>query len=257
MNPYILTRQEQDDWKKRIDSARNTGLFTPPGLVETLSIPGAQGGANWGTTASNPTDGTVYVLSINVPSFYKLDLEPPVPTAAAGRGNAPAALIQRGQGIYVQRCQSCHMPALEGNGVNVKSLVGITSRMGPNVIREVVTGGRPGMPAFNDIPEADMSSLVAFLGSANPAGRGGPPARTPVGGTVVASGGAPGNKPPAAGGRVGGMAGPPYPAGIAVPSVRYYTGYGMVNNVVKPPVLDADRLRLEQGRHQVAGARRR
>ena len=126
VSPYMLTRQEQDDWKKRIDSARNNGLFTPPGLVETISFPGAQGGANWGTTASNPTDGTVYVLSINVPSFYKLDLEPPPPAAAAGRGSAPAAIVQQGQAVYVQRCQSCHMPTLEGNGVNVKSLVGIT-----------------------------------------------------------------------------------------------------------------------------------
>ena len=128
------------------------------------------------------------------------------------------------------------MPTLEGNGVNVKSLVGITTRMGPNVIREVVTGGRPGMPAFNDIPEADMIALLAFLGSPNAAGRGGAPARTPVGGVVVASGGAPGNKPAPPGGRIGGgMAGPAYPAGVAVPSVRYYTGYGMINNLVKPP----------------------
>jgi glucose dehydrogenase len=238
VNPYILTKAEQDDWKKRIDSARNAGLFTPPSMAETLSIPGAQGGANWGTTASNPNDGTVYVLSINVPSFYKLALEPPLPTPVAGRGNAPAAVVQQGLTVYAQRCQACHMPDLEGNGVNVKSLVGITSRMGPNIIREVVTGGRPGMPAFNDIAESDMTALLAFL--ANPTtiggGRGRGGARTPIGGVVVASGGAPGNKPPAGGGRIGGgMGGPPYPEGAAVPSVRYYTGYGMVNNVVKPP----------------------
>jgi quinoprotein glucose dehydrogenase len=234
VNPYILTAQEQDDWKKRIDSARNNGLFTPPARSETISFPGAQGGANWGTTASNPTNGTVYVLSINVPSFYKLDLEPPPPAVPAGGAAAPVAVVQRGQAVYVQRCQSCHSPTLEGNGVNVKSLVGITSRMGQNVIREVVTGGRPGMPAFNDIPEAEMTALLAFLGSPNAAGRGGPPPRTPVGGVVVASGGAPGNKP-APPGRAGGMGGLPYPPGIAVPSVRYYTGYGMVNNLVKPP----------------------
>jgi quinoprotein glucose dehydrogenase len=233
VNPYILTRQEQDDWKRRIDSARNNGLFTPPSRSETISFPGAQGGANWGTTASNPVDGTVYVLSINVPSFYKLDLEPPPPALPAAA--APAAVVQRGQGVYVQRCQSCHTPTLEGNGVNVKSLVGITTRMGPNVIREVVSGGRPGMPAFNDIAEVDMTALLAFLGSPNAAGRGGPAVRTPVGGVVVASGGAPGNKPAPASGRGGGMGGPAYPTGIAVPSVRYYTGYGMVNNLLKPP----------------------
>src|SRR4030095_1326849 len=111
---------------------------------------------------------------------------------------------------------------------NVKSLVGITTRMGPNVIREVVTGGRPGMPAFNDIPEAEMTALLAFLGSPNAAGRGSPPGRTPVGGEGGGSGGAPGNKPAVGGGRIGGMGGPAYPAGIPVPSVRYYTGYGMV-----------------------------
>ena len=235
VNPYILTRQEQDDWKKRIDTARNNGLFTPPALSETISFPGAQGGANWGTTASNPTNGTVYVLSISVPSFYKLELEPPSPALPAEGATAPAAVVQRGQAVYVQRCQACHLPTLEGNGVNVRSLVGITSRMGQNIIREVVTGGRPGMPAFNDIQEADLTALLAFLGSPNAAGRGGPPARTPVGGIVVASGGAPGNKPAPPGGRGGGMAGPPYPSGIPVPSVRYYTGYGMVNNLVKPP----------------------
>jgi quinoprotein glucose dehydrogenase len=31
------------------------------------------------------------------------------------------------------------------------------------------------------------------------------------------------------------MVGPAYPAGIPVPTVRYYTGYGMVNTLVKPP----------------------
>jgi quinoprotein glucose dehydrogenase len=31
------------------------------------------------------------------------------------------------------------------------------------------------------------------------------------------------------------MAGPPYPAGVDVPPVRYYTDYGMQSTLVKPP----------------------
>jgi len=45
------------------------------------AIPGAQGGANWGTTAADPARGIVYVLSINVPSIYKLSAEEPKPGA--------------------------------------------------------------------------------------------------------------------------------------------------------------------------------
>ena len=32
-----------------------------------------------------------------------------------------------------------------------------------------------------------------------------------------------------------GMVGPDYPAGLDVPPVRYYTGYGLSNTIVKPP----------------------
>ena len=84
-------------WKERISKARKGGLFIPPAIgIETVAIPGAQGGANWGTTAAHPTNGSVYVLSINVPSIYKLDLVAPGqggggrarPWRPAGRGDA-------------------------------------------------------------------------------------------------------------------------------------------------------------------------
>jgi quinoprotein glucose dehydrogenase len=79
-----------------------------------------------------------------------------------------------------------------------------------------------------------MDALLAFLANANaPAGRGRGAPPPSLGGPVVASGGAPGARP--AGPRGGGMAGPPYPPGIPVPSVRYYTGYGLSNTIVKPP----------------------
>ncbi len=77
INPYILTPDERETWKTRIANARNEGLFTPPALKDTVSIPGAQGGANWGCTAADPAKGIVYVLSINVPSIYKLSTEAP------------------------------------------------------------------------------------------------------------------------------------------------------------------------------------
>src|SRR5262249_19655032 len=148
INPYVLSEHERADWKKRILNARNGELFTPPATIDTISIPGANGGANWGNTAANPTDGTVYVQSINVPSIYKLTLDEPARGGGPGRGGpASAALQMQGQTIYNQRCQSCHGPDLRGAG-NLPSLVDVTSRLGPDALREVITGGRQAMPPF-------------------------------------------------------------------------------------------------------------
>jgi quinoprotein glucose dehydrogenase len=33
INPYILTAEERATWRDRLASARNEGLFTPPGLT--------------------------------------------------------------------------------------------------------------------------------------------------------------------------------------------------------------------------------
>ena len=232
VNPYVLSPAEQDQWRERIASARNQGLFTPPALIDTIAIPGANGGANWGNTAANPTNGTVYVQSINVPSIYRLSLEEPRPPGP-GRGGAPAAAIALGQTLYTTRCQNCHGPDLRGPGT-LPSLVDVTSRLSPDAIREVITGGRQAMPPFRDFTSTEMDAVIAFLGS-GPSGRGGRGA-APVpslGGPVVASGGAPGARPAGRGGF--GMVGAPYPAGIDTPSVRYYTGYGLSNTIVKPP----------------------
>jgi quinoprotein glucose dehydrogenase len=234
INPYILTPEEREEWKTRIGNASNDGLFTPPAFNrDTVSIPGAQGGANWGTTAADPARGIVYVLGINVPSIYKLTMDPPGP--GAPRPGSPAE-IAGGRTVYEQRCQTCHGPDLKGRG-NYPSLVDITARLGPEPLREAITGGGPGMPPNNDLSPQQLSALLAFLGNPTATAASAPasanaPAAPP--GPVVASGGAPAGRavPP---GRAGGMVGPEYPAGIPVPEVRMYTGYGMNGTIVKPP----------------------
>jgi quinoprotein glucose dehydrogenase len=234
INPYILTAQQREEWKTRIANARNEGLFTPPSFKDTVSIPGAQGGANWGTTAADPARGLVYVLGINVPSIYKLSAEAPRPRF--GRGAGPAE-IAAGRTVYEQRCQTCHGANLTGSG-NYPSLVDVTARMGEEPLRGVITGGGPGMPPNNDLNPQQLTALLAFLANPTAAAAGGPgdrdgaPALPP--GPVVASGGAPAGRviPP---GRPGGMVGPAYPSGISVPEVRMYTAYGMNGTIVKPP----------------------
>ena len=126
---------------------------------------GGSGRRELGLYWADPDKGIVYVLSINVPSIYKLSTEAPGP----GGGDVWRACRDRpGPDALCQKCETCHGSELRGNG-NYPSLVDITARMGPDPLREVITGGRPGMPPNNDLNQAEIDSLIAFLGSPSPA----------------------------------------------------------------------------------------
>ena len=234
LNPYFLTPEERIQWASRISKARNEGLFTPPAWQrDTIQIPGARGGSNFGTTAADPAKGLVYVLTQDWPSI--VNIEGTELAQQPGRGNANAA--NQGQSIYQQRCESCHAADRTGSPT-VPSLVGVTDRMRFEDFRVVVSAGKGEMPAFPALDLSAVNALYAFVGGGGGRGRGAGAAvpNLPVGGIVVASGGAPGGLEPAPvseqilQARYGGnnrFVGPPYPDGADAPQVRYYSGYGL------------------------------
>jgi glucose dehydrogenase len=71
ISPY-LPEAEQSAWREKIRNARNEGLFTPPSLRGTLTIPGVGGGASWGTSAVDPTKGFLYIVSKDAPTIITL-----------------------------------------------------------------------------------------------------------------------------------------------------------------------------------------
>jgi quinoprotein glucose dehydrogenase len=72
LSPF-LTVEERARFRDQILSARNEGLFTPPGLRDTVQMPGNNGGANWGGAAIDPTKGALYVVSKDLPAMLKLE----------------------------------------------------------------------------------------------------------------------------------------------------------------------------------------
>jgi len=256
VNPYILTAEERAHWRQVVDSARNEGMYTPPSMKETVNMPGNQGGSNWGTTASNPTNGTVYVMCVNEPAILKMSSE--MPSRGGGARAAVGSAVQ-GRAIYEQNCQGCHGADLRGNG-SYPSLIDITMRVGADTVRSTVSGGKGPMPAFSaDIKEAGMDALLAYLTNPSAAGvgRGGTGAQTgnaPLGGPVVLFPRTPAGKIMAAAGAgvrgnspYGSMGGPPYPEGLDVPANRYYTGYNIMGNIIKPPYTTLTAYDLNKG----------
>lgn len=156
VDPYIADPAEREKIRKEISEARNEGLYTPPGLTNTIEMPGNGGGANWGGTAADPATGVVYVQAKNAPSMLKLE-----PKAPRRHISGPPAT--EGFVLYKQNCQMCHMEGLQGQPPSVPSLVNVVKRIGTDRIRSAVENGLSPMPAFPDLNPQDIDSLIAYL----------------------------------------------------------------------------------------------
>jgi len=90
INPHI-SAEDQAKVREILASSRNEGLYTPPSLQGTIMMPGHNGGANWGSSAVDPQNGRLYVVSKELPTTANLRAPQP-PTgagAAALRDGAP------------------------------------------------------------------------------------------------------------------------------------------------------------------------
>ena len=215
LNPYILSPADRARWKKVVENAVNHGLFTPPGLTDTIEMPGNHGGVNWGMTAANPANGTMYVVSMDIPAILKNErLEPPslwqIPTKAA-----PAV---QGKAVYHVYCERCHGPERAGAPPAIPSLVNAPSVFGAQTIKSVVNYGLNDMPAFPELTDRLLNNLLLYLG--DPASAPDPiPSR---------------NEPPAT------LSGASQP-------VRYWSGYGLQPSIIRPPWTVITAYDLNQG----------
>jgi quinate dehydrogenase (quinone) len=102
LNPYILSPEEREQFRQRILKARNDGPFTPIGFDDVIHMPGNQGGSNWGSTAANPDDGTVYVIGLNTPTIIRLLKAGEVRRSGRGAGETiqEGRYVTEGFGLY-------------------------------------------------------------------------------------------------------------------------------------------------------------
>jgi len=264
VNPWLLTPQQQADLKERVRKANNGtgpqgGIFVPTVLNgDAISMPGNQGGSNWGTTAAFPQRGMVFVTTVNQVALLRLhDVRDPTrgglgAPGGGGGGNNQVNMSQvsAGQKIFGQYCAACHGADQRGAIPGVPSLVGVTDRLDQEGVRVIVSEGRNNMRPILEATNEDIAAIYAYLGLTNPAGnrgggagrgRGAGPALPP--GPVVASGGAPRPPLPARYGgpfypNVGGTSGVmPYPAGVEAEKLptRYQSGYNVMATSTKPP----------------------
>jgi quinoprotein glucose dehydrogenase len=87
INPY-LPAADREALVQRVKALRNDGLFTPPSFEGTLSMPGHNGGANFATSAVDPTRGEMYVVAKALPTVDRLALP-----GQGGRGGRAGPIV--------------------------------------------------------------------------------------------------------------------------------------------------------------------
>lgn len=242
VNPYFISDSERVSWKKRLDTVP-TGLYVPVSAKrETFSLPGAVGGASWGSTAAIPDKGIVFVRSIDFPSVYGKATRYTIPTQ---REIETSKLVASGKGIYFNTCQACH--GANKNGGVGPELITLKSRLPLKDFQHVVNNGRGEMPAFASLRDNDIKNLYNYLTAGEEQESRFLETRGPlkISGPVVDSGGAPGGQDPrpvlgaaGAAGRLDNTYGFAYPEGSVTNTDRYYIppGWGLsYPYLISPP----------------------
>ena len=156
LSPF-MEPEEREQVSKQMEGAHNQGLFTPPSTTDTVEMPGNNGGANFQGAAVDPVNGKLYVVSKDLPSMLKLELNPSEQLAAN------ASPEEKGHAVYQANCRLCHGANRNGQLPAVPSLVNVESKLPADQIRSVVTHGRGLMPAISRLSESDLDSLLAYL----------------------------------------------------------------------------------------------
>jgi len=154
LSPF-LEPAERAQLLSEMQSAHNQGLFTPPGSSNTVEMPGNNGGANWGGTAVNPSNGNLYVVSKDLPAMLKLEL-----ASNTARSGSPE---EQGRSIFRANCSLCHGTNREGNPPAIPSLVNVGAKLSDDQMESILQHGQGPMPAFSGLSAADISSLLAYL----------------------------------------------------------------------------------------------
>jgi quinoprotein glucose dehydrogenase len=242
ISPILLSEEDFEKWKVRTAKASKS-IFTPPDTTETITMPGATGGANWGNVASNPDKGLVYVLSKAMASYYQLkrvsDETSPRRRERAEREGS----IQNGTVAYEKHCIICHGADLGGNAIG-PSLLTSGSNMNLRDLKQIVQNGLGRMPGMVHVEDEEIENILNLLRDKTSNSRNSEENEEPLPeGPVVASGGAPGQALLKSGRRGGSE----YPEGVDVPAHRYTTGYGQQGHILNPPWSSITAYDMNQG----------
>ena len=158
LKPAPFARQVMNDSdvvdRKRFQTLRRGGFFTPPSGEGSIVLPGFDGGGEWGGAAVD-TAGVLYVNASDVPWIAAMR-----EAAQLGPRNGP---VRKGPAVYAAVCARCHGSERQGHG-RALPLIDLPARLSADDVRQIIERGRGFMPSFAGLPETEKGAVIQFLG---------------------------------------------------------------------------------------------
>lgn len=136
---------------------RSGFLYTPASEQGTITLPGHQGGVEWGGGSFDPYSNVLYVNVNEAPTINKL-----VKYYEQG-DTAELTPVQRGVLTYNKTCTSCHGAERQGNPPVFPALTDLN--LSGDEIRTLLREGRGLMPAFKQLSATEIDNVIAYLRS--------------------------------------------------------------------------------------------
>jgi glucose dehydrogenase len=137
---------------EKFKTLRSGGQFFPFSVdKQTIIFPGFDGGAEWGGSAVDPSTGVLYVNENEMAWTGGL--------TEVQTGGTP------GERAYGSLCSVCHGAHREGSPPAFPTLVDIEKRQSDSDIGNTIHLGKGRMPAFPNIDNALLESMLQFLKS--------------------------------------------------------------------------------------------
>jgi quinoprotein glucose dehydrogenase len=170
INPYI-SEEDQAKVRELLKNSRNEGLYTPPSLQGTIQMPGHNGGANWGSSAVDPPNGRLFVVSKELPVYDRLRAPESVAgPGGAGSGGPPAG--NRPPPLPPPNAGEGFIPYVAPVDFMIQPSTGL-SAIGPPWSQITAYDLNKGTILWQ-VPDGEVSKLAPVTGTGSHAPRGGP-----------------------------------------------------------------------------------
>jgi len=172
INPYI-SEEDQAKVRELLKNSRNEGLYTPPSLQGTIQMPGHNGGANWGSSAVDPRNGRLFVVSKELPVYDKLRTPESVTgPGGGGGGGGPPGGANRPPPLPPPNAGEGFVPYVAPVDFMIQPSTGL-SAIGPPWSQITAYDLNKGTILWQ-IPDGEVSKLAPVTGTGSHAPRGGP-----------------------------------------------------------------------------------
>ncbi|MFD2202790.1 pyrroloquinoline quinone-dependent dehydrogenase [Shivajiella indica] len=141
--------------RKEFKKYRNEGLYTPPSIEGTLTMPATRGGSLWGGVSYDPVNNKLYANVNELAMILQLRQVQP-----AGVGEKAKV---SGYHSYMLNCSNCHGADRKGLANVYPSLIGLGERMNKEEIKGLIRGGKGLMPSFTQFEDKQLDALVSFV----------------------------------------------------------------------------------------------